>query len=93
MMADDASLETQISAITDQLKILLKKRNKLKLLDMAKYNRLQKKMVLRRLKWISDGLKLALAANGGILRFSWCFRGEKPAWQSVSTVNEPLFSL
>ena len=26
-------------------------------------------LVLRRLKWISDGLKLVLAENGGILRF------------------------
>ena len=56
-MADDASLETQISAITDQLKILLKKRNKLKLLDMAKYNRLQKK--ISRLHEQRDQLKKA----------------------------------
>ncbi len=50
-------------------------------------------LVLRRLKWISFILKLALAENGWNLRFPWCFRGEKPAWQSVATVNEPLFSL
>jgi hypothetical protein len=29
MMVDDPSLETQISAITDQIKVLLKERNKL----------------------------------------------------------------
>ncbi len=43
-MADDPSLETQISAITDQIKELLKSRNKLGLLDMATDNRLQKKI-------------------------------------------------
>ncbi len=36
MMADDLSIETQISAITDQLKDLLKERNELGLLDMVK---------------------------------------------------------
>ncbi len=57
-MADDPSLETQISAITDQLKVLLKERNKLKLLDMAKYNRLQKK--ISRLHERRDQLKKVL---------------------------------
>jgi hypothetical protein len=45
-------------------------------------------MVLRRLKWISVSLKLALAENGWILRFPWCFRGEnllgKASRQSTS---------
>ncbi len=62
-MADDPSLETQISAITDQLKVLLKERNKLKLLDMAKYNRLQKK--ISRLHEQRDQLKKALTGNEG----------------------------
>ncbi len=62
-MADDASLETQISAITDQIKILLKERNELKFLDMAKYNRLQKK--ISRLHEQRDQLKKALAGNEG----------------------------
>ena len=57
-MADDPSLETQISAITDQIKVLLKERNKLKLLDMAKYNRLQKK--ISRLHERRDQLKKVL---------------------------------
>ncbi len=57
-MADDPSLETQISAITDQLKVLLKERNKLKLLDMVKYNRLQKK--ISRLHERRDQLKKVL---------------------------------
>ncbi len=43
-MVDDPSLETQISAITDQIKVLLKERNELKYLDMVKYNRLQNKI-------------------------------------------------
>ena len=47
--------------------------------------------VLRRLKWISGGLKLALARNGGNLQFLWCLRDEKSAWQSVATVIEPCF--
>ena len=62
-MADDPSLETQISAITDQIKVLLKERNKLKLLDMAKYNRLQKK--ISRLHEQRDQLKKALTGNEG----------------------------
>ncbi len=62
-MVDDPSLETQISAITDQIKKLLKERNKLKLLDMAKYNRLQKK--ISRLHEQRDQLKKALAGNEG----------------------------
>ncbi len=57
-MADAPSLETQISAITDQIKVLLKERNKLKLLDMAKYNRLQKK--ISRLHERRDQLKKVL---------------------------------
>ncbi len=43
-MVDDPSLETQISAITDLIKVLLKERNELKYLDMVKYNRLQNKI-------------------------------------------------
>ncbi len=62
-MADDPSLETQISAITDLIKVLLKERNKLKLLDMAKYNRLQKK--ISRLIEQRDHLKKALTENEG----------------------------
>ncbi len=62
-MADDPSLETQISAITDRMKVLLKERNKLKLLDMAKYNRLQKK--ISRLHEQRDQLKKALTGNEG----------------------------
>ena len=60
-MADDPSLETQISAITDQIKVLLKERNKLKFLNMAKYNRLQKK--ISRLNEQRDQLKKALTGN------------------------------
>ncbi len=62
-MADDPSLETQISAITDQIKKLLKERNELKFLDMAKYNRLQKK--ISRLHEQRDQLKKALEGNEG----------------------------
>ncbi len=62
-MADDPSLETQISAITDQIKKLLKERNELKFLDMAKYNRLQKK--ISRLHEQRDQLKKALTGNEG----------------------------
>ncbi len=63
MMADDPSLETQISAITDLIKVLLKERNKLKFLNMAKYNRLQKK--ISRLNEQRDQLKKALTGNEG----------------------------
>ncbi len=56
-MVDDPSLETQISAITDQIKDLLKERNELRLLDMAKDNRLQKKV--SRLHEQRDQLKKA----------------------------------
>ncbi len=62
-MADDPSLETQIGAITDQIKKLLKERNELKFLDMAKYNRLQKK--ISRLHEQRDQLKKALTGNEG----------------------------
>ena len=62
-MADDPSLETQISAITDQIKKLLKERNELKFLNMAKYNRLQKK--ISRLHEQRDQLKKALTGNEG----------------------------
>jgi len=58
MMVDDPSLETQISAITDQIKKLLKERNELKFLNMAKYNRLQKK--ISRLHEQRDQLKKVL---------------------------------
>jgi len=43
-MADDPSLETQISAITKKIKKLLEERNKLESVEMAKDNRLQKKI-------------------------------------------------
>ena len=62
-MVDDPSLETQISAITDQIKKFLKERNELKFLDMAKYNRLQKK--ISRLHEQRDQLKKALTGNEG----------------------------
>ncbi len=62
-MADDPSLETQISAITDQIKVLLKERNKLKFLDMVKYTRLQK--TISRLHEQRDQLKKALTGNEG----------------------------
>ncbi len=56
-MADDPSLETQISAITDKIKKFLKERNELGLLDMLKDNRLQKK--ISRLHEQRDHLKKA----------------------------------
>ncbi len=62
-MADDPSLETQISAITDQLKVLLKERNELGLFDMVKDNRLQK--TISRLHEQRDQLKKALTGNEG----------------------------
>ena len=61
MMADDLSIETQISAITDQIKDLLKERNELGLLDMVKDNRLQK--TISRLHEQRDQLKKALTGN------------------------------
>ncbi len=60
-MADDLSIETQISAITDQIKDLLKERNELGLLDRVKYNRLQK--TISRLHEQRDQLKKALTGN------------------------------
>ena len=57
MMADDPSIETQISAITDQIKDLLKERNELGALDMVTDNRLQKK--ISRLHEQRDQLKKA----------------------------------
>ncbi len=62
-MADDPSLETQISAIMDQIKVLLKERNELEPLDMVKDNRLQDK--ISRLHEQRDQLKKALTANEG----------------------------
>ena len=62
-MVDDPSLETQISAITDQIKKLLKERNELGLLDMVKGNRLQKK--ISRLHEQRDQLKKALTGKEG----------------------------
>ncbi len=56
-MADDPSIETQISAITDQIKELLKERNELGPLEMVTDNRLQKK--ISRLHERRDQLKKA----------------------------------
>ncbi len=56
-MADGPSLETRISAITDQIKDLLKERNELGALDMVTDNRLQKK--ISRLHEQRDQLKKA----------------------------------
>ena len=56
MMADP-SIETQISAITDQIKELLKERNELGPLEMVTDNRLQKK--ISRLHEQRDQLKKA----------------------------------
>ena len=63
MMVDDPSLETQISAITDQIKVLLKERIELEPLDMVKDNRLQDK--ISRLHEQRDQLKKALTGNEG----------------------------
>ncbi len=60
-MADDPSLETQISAITEQIKELLKERNELELLNMVKDNRLQK--TISRLHEQRDHLKKALTGQ------------------------------
>ncbi len=57
-MADDPSLETEISGITDQVKELLKQRNKLGPLDMIKDNRIQAK--ISRLHERRDQLKKEL---------------------------------
>ena len=62
-MADDPSLETQISAIADQINVLLKERIELEPLDMVKDNRLQDK--ISRLHEQRDQLKKALTANEG----------------------------
>ncbi len=62
-MADDPSLETQISAITDLIKVLLKERNELDPLDIVKDNRLQDKIT--RLHEQRDQLKKALTGNEG----------------------------
>ena len=56
-MADDPSLETQISAITEQIKELLKERNELGPLDAVKDNRIQGK--ISRLHEQRDRLKKA----------------------------------
>ncbi len=62
-MADDPSLETEISGITDQIKELLKERNELGPwpLDMVKDNRIQKK--ISRLHERRDQLKKALTGQ------------------------------
>ena len=57
-MADDPSLETEISGITDQIKELLKERNELGPLDMVKDHRIQAK--ISRLHERRDQLKKAL---------------------------------
>ena len=56
-MADDPSLETEISGITDQIKELLKERNELGPLDAVKDNRIQGK--ISRLHERRDQLKKA----------------------------------
>ncbi len=43
-MADDPSLETEISGITDQIKELLKERNELWPFDVVKDHRIQTKI-------------------------------------------------
>ena len=60
-MADDPSLETEISGITDQIKELLKERNELGPLDMVKDNRIQTK--ISRLHERRDQLKKALTGQ------------------------------
>ena len=60
-MADDPSLETEISAITDQIKELLKDRNELRPLDMVKNHRIQGK--ISRLHERRDQLKKALTGQ------------------------------
>ena len=57
-MADDPSLETRISATTDQIKELLKERNKLGPLEMRKDHRIQAE--ISRLHKRRDQLKKAL---------------------------------
>ncbi len=54
-MADAPELEARISAITDQIKELLKERNELGPLDMVKDNRIQAK--ISRLHGERDQLK------------------------------------
>ncbi len=60
-MADDPSLETKISGITDQIKELLKERNELGPLDVVKDNRIQTK--ISRLHERRDQLKKALTGQ------------------------------
>ena len=60
-MVDDPSLETQISAITEQIKELLKERNELGPLDAVKDNRIQAK--ISRLHERRDQLKKALTGQ------------------------------
>ncbi len=60
-MADDPSLETEISGITDQIKELLKERNELGPLDVVKDHRIQKK--ISRLHERRDQLKKALTGQ------------------------------
>ena len=60
-MADAPSLETRISAITDQIKELLKERNELGILDMVKDHRIQAE--ISRLHERRDQLKKALTGQ------------------------------
>ncbi len=60
-MADDPSLETEISGITDQIKELLKERNKLGPLEMGKDHRIQAE--ISRLHERRDQLKKALTGQ------------------------------
>ena len=60
-MADDPSLETEISGITDQIKELLKERNELGPFDMVNDNRIQAK--ISRLQKRCDQLKNAITGQ------------------------------
>ncbi len=60
-MADDPSLETEISGITDQIKELLKERNELGPLDVVNDHRIQTK--ISRLHKRRVQLKKALAGQ------------------------------
>ena len=60
-MADDPSLETEISGITDQIKELLKERNELGPLDIVNDSRIKAK--ISRLNERRDQLKKALTGQ------------------------------
>ncbi len=64
-MADAPELEARISAITDQIKELLKERNELGPLDMVQDNRIQHKIsrLHERRDQLKDLLKNALTVD------------------------------